>query len=151
MTYDSDAQSRPTVLYVEDNPVNAMLMTALFERCTQLRLVVAQSGRHALEIAPGLQPVLLLLDLNLPDCHGSQLLPVLRYLPGYEDVPAVAVTADSDFAIAGTDFAELWAKPLNLSRVLERLDALTFADSGYRPASLLHARPARAAGSHIQG
>jgi CheY-like chemotaxis protein len=151
MPYDTDVQSHQTVLYVEDNPVNAMLMTALFERCSQLRLVVARSGRQALEIAPGLQPVLLLLDLNLPDCHGSQLLAVMRHLPGYEDVPAVAVTADSEFATAGTDFAELWAKPLNLSRVLERLDALTFADSGYVPGSLLHAQPARTAGSHMKG
>jgi CheY-like chemotaxis protein len=151
MNYHTDAQSRPTVLYVEDNPVNAMLMTALFERCSQLRLVVAQSAKHALDLAPGLRPVLLLLDLNLPDCHGSQLLPVLRHLPGYADVPAVAVTADSDFSIADTEFVELWTKPLNLSTVLARLDALTFADSSYQPDSLVHAQPARVAQSHVRG
>jgi CheY-like chemotaxis protein len=115
----------PTVLYVEDHPVNVMLMQALFEQRPGLRLVVATDGADALRMAARLQPLLMLLDLRLPDCHGSRLLQWLRQLPTCRDVPAIAVTAEDDFQIAGTTFLELWAKPLNLRRVLERLDALT--------------------------
>ncbi|MEO6276494.1 response regulator [Roseateles sp.] len=116
---------RLTVLYVEDHPVNALLMTAICERRPQLELVVATSGADAMRAAVGLRPVLLLLDLGLPDCHGSQLLGRLRALPGLETAPAIAVTADAAFDIAGTGFSELWSKPLHLDQVLARLDALT--------------------------
>ena len=116
--------ARAVVLYVEDHPVNAVLMEALFERRPALRLVVAPSGEQALAMTPGLHPVLLLLDLHLGDCHGGDLLPKLRQVPGCETAPAVAVTANSDYDIAGTGFAELWPKPLNLETVLSRLDAL---------------------------
>lgn len=125
MNRDTANPSCAPVLYVEDHPINAMLMAALFERRPGLQLVVAQTGADALRMATGLRPALLLLDLRLPDCHGSQLLPLLRMLPGCEHAPAVAVTAEDDFCITGTGFRELWAKPLDLAHVLSRLDALT--------------------------
>lgn len=115
---------RRTVLYVEDHPVNALLMAAIFERRPQLDLVSAGSGAEAMRAAAGLRPALLLLDLGLPDCHGSQLLARLRTLPGLETASAVAVTADVTFDIAGTGFCELWRKPLLVAQVLTRLDTL---------------------------
>ena len=133
---------RPVVLYVEDHPVNAVLMEALFERRPALRLVVAETGRAALQVAQGLNPQLLLLDLQLPDCHGSDLLPLLRALPGCARAPAVAVTANSDFDIAGSGFVELWPKPMNLDWVLERLDRLLPIANSAAPSS---------AGSHQLG
>jgi len=125
---DRHVDSRRPVLYVEDHPVNAMLMKALFERRPELKLVVADSGEQALDLIADLRPVLLLLDLRLPDCHGTQLLPLLQR--HVADVPAVAVTADDDFDIVDSGFAELWAKPLHLDRVLERVDALTSPAAG---------------------
>lgn len=119
------APSRRTVLYVEDHPVNALLMSAIFERRPELELVIAGTGQEALRVAAGLQPVLLLLDLGLPDCHGSQLLGRLRALPGCATAPAIAVTADATFDIEGTGFLELWSKPLHLDQVLRRLSELT--------------------------
>ncbi|PTT85556.1 hypothetical protein DBR42_14305 [Pelomonas sp. HMWF004] len=137
-----------TVLYVEDHPVNALLMAAIFERRTELPLVVAASGQEALRLAAGLHPALLLLDLNLPDCHGSQLLGQLRGLAGCTAAPAVAVTAATDFDIANTGFCELWPKPLNLDLVLTRLDALTHwprvtrASAAAQPPMAASSRPA---------
>lgn len=121
--------ARRTVLYVEDHPVNALLMAAILERRPELELVVATTGEEALCLAAGLNPALLLLDLGLPDCHGSRLLGLLRTLPGCEKVPAVAVTADVTFDIGNWGFGELWPKPLDVDEVLARLDALV----GTRP------------------
>lgn len=117
--------ARRTVLYVEDHPVNALLMAAILERRPELDLVVAPTGEEALCLAAGMQPVLLLLDLGLPDCHGSRLLGLLRALPGCQAAPAIAVTADVTFSIEGWGFRELWPKPLDVDHVLARLDALT--------------------------
>ncbi len=139
MHRNTSSRPRRSVLYVEDHPVNALLMAALFERRPELDLVVARSGEQALCIADGLDPALLLLDLGLPDCHGSQLLPMLRQLPGYANITAVAVTAEADFRIDGSGFAELWTNPLDLIDVLARLDVLTAANAE-RP-TLVHLPP----------
>ena len=114
---------RRKVLYVEDHPVNAMLMRALFERIPHGELVLADRASQALQRAQGLYPALLLLGLSLPDMHGRELLPLLRQVPGCEQVPAVAVTAECGFDIARSGFDELWCKPLQLLKVLERLEA----------------------------
>lgn len=137
----TDIRPPRPVLYVEDHPVNAVVMGALFEQRPQLKLVVAPTGQQALCIAAGLNPVLLLLDMRLPDCHGLQLLPLLRQLPGCETAPAVAVTAENDFVLAGSGFVELWPKPLDVGLVLRRLDALT----GAAPAAARRTAPPPAA------
>lgn len=124
MPSDPTASFGHRVLYVEDQPVNAMLMSALFERVPDCDLVVADCGRQALRLAAGLQPSLLLLDLRLPDVLGNELLPLLRRVPGCERAPAIAVTAEHDYDIAGTGFVEMWRKPLHLHRVLERVQCL---------------------------
>ncbi len=116
--------ARRSVLYVEDHPVNALLMAAILERRPELELVIATTGEEALCLAAGLRPVLLLLDLGLPDCHGSRLLGLLRSMPGCESAPAVAVTADVHFPVEDWGFCELWPKPLSVDAVLERLDSL---------------------------
>jgi len=116
--------ARRPVLYVEDHPVNALLMAAILERRPQLELLIATTGEEALCMAAGLRPALLLLDLGLPDCHGSRLLGLLRAMPGCEAVPAVAVTADVNFPVEDWGFCDLWPKPLDVDRVLARLDAL---------------------------
>jgi len=115
------------VLYVEDDPVNVILMQAIFEQRPGLSLVVALDGQQALEIATTLRPALLLLDLRLPDCNGADLLPVLQRKPGYAGLNAVAVTAEPHYRVARTGFCELWAKPLNIAHTLERLDLLVAA------------------------
>jgi CheY-like chemotaxis protein len=113
------------VLYIEDHPTNVHLMQALFKRCPHLKLVVAEDGQAARRLAATLRPALLLVDLRLPDCHGSALLADLRLQEGYADIPAVAVTAESGFSLEGTSFCEVWPKPLDLAFVLDRLDELS--------------------------
>ncbi len=118
---------RLPVLYVEDNALNVLIMEALFDRRPGLRPVVAGTLAEALEQACDLYPVLLLLDLRLPDGDGRALLPMLRRIPGCETAPAVAVTAESDVGLRGSGFQDLWSKPMDLKSVLHKLDVL--ADS----------------------
>ena len=114
----------PTVLYVEDTPVNVLVMEALFNFLPDARLTVARCGDEAWAVASTLDPALLLLDIDLPDCRGDDLLRRLRVLPGCLSVRAVAVTAEHRFDARAHGFDECWAKPLNLGDVLQRLQAL---------------------------
>jgi CheY-like chemotaxis protein len=113
---------RRQVLYIEDEPLNAELMRALFDQRPHLELVVAVDGAQAFALAPTIQPVLLLVDLRLPDCLGSELLPLLRLRFGWRQVPAVAVTAEHGFGGGSGGFVEVWHKPMDLGHVLQRLD-----------------------------
>jgi CheY-like chemotaxis protein len=110
------------VLYVEDQPVNVALMEALFAMRPELELHVATNGEEGYQAATQDPPDLLLLDLRLPDCHGTELLARLRTHPALSDVPAAAVTADELFDLSASTFAETWRKPLDIHRVLSRLD-----------------------------
>lgn len=124
MWNQGSTSGRHVALYVEDEPINVMLMQALFERRPQWELVVATTGEEARRLPADRVPSLLMLDLRLPDCHGTDLLPELRRRPGWHIPPAVAVTAEYGFEAAGTGFDEVWAKPLDLAAVLTRLDQL---------------------------
>jgi CheY-like chemotaxis protein len=117
-------QTGRTVLYVEDHPVNVLLMQALFRKRPQHRLVVATSGAAGQRAALEKTPDLMLLDLRLPDCHGTELLQRLRCEPSLARVPAVAVTAEdtSEHGVCG--FSEVWHKPMDLHAALLRLDRI---------------------------
>ena len=82
-----------TVLYVEDNPVNMLLLKAMFERLPQVRLHIAPSGHEEFDAPLRLCPDLLLLDINLPDCNGIELL--ARICQQGIAVSAIAVSADA--------------------------------------------------------
>jgi len=121
------AESRQTVLYVEDHVVNVLLMQALFAHRPATRLEIASTGESGMRAVADHPPDLLLLDLRLPDCHGSELLERMRDMPGLASVPAIAVTAEERFDLRNTSFMEVWMKPLDLPRTLKRLDeVLTF-------------------------
>jgi CheY-like chemotaxis protein len=113
---------REVVLYVEDHPVNVLLMQTVFELRPELELVVAIDGESAMATTTRLQPSLLLLDLRLPDCHGTDLLERMRKVSGWEEIPAIAVTAEAEFMPAGTSFCDVWHKPLRVPTLLTRLD-----------------------------
>ena len=132
------AAARAPVLCVEDHPVNIQLMQALFERLPGERLWVATSVAEGLALMRRLEGrcALLLLDIGLPDGRGSDLLGHLRQLPTCAATYAVAVTAEHGFDFATHGFDELWEKPLDLPRVLERLRSLL----SVRTAAPLHER-----------
>jgi CheY-like chemotaxis protein len=117
--------ARAVVLYVEDHPVNVLIMEALLHHRPHLRLVVATTGEEGLQAARIEQPDLILLDYHLPDCNGVELLTQMRNLEGLRDVPAVAVSAtDSAVQLRGSTFCEFWPKPLDVSQTLDAIDRL---------------------------
>ncbi len=113
---------REVVLYVEDHPVNALLMKVVFGHRPELELVIVVDGASAMAATQHLRPALLLLDLGLPDCRGTELLERMRSVPGWEPIPAIAVTAELEFNAAGTGFMDVWHKPLRVPTLLTRLD-----------------------------
>ena len=86
-TFEESAK-KITILYVEDNPENRILMAEGWE------VVFAENATEALENARNVDPDLILMDINLPDVDGYTLTSQLRELPHLEKVPILALTAN---------------------------------------------------------
>jgi len=116
------------LLYVEDNRLNALLFEEMLHAFADIELRVSENGRDALKVAAQWQPQVLVLDANLPDTTGIELLPRLRALPGLEDVPAYMCSADSSPEdIAGArraGFDDYWVKPVDIHSVIRALKSL---------------------------
>jgi CheY-like chemotaxis protein len=83
------------VLYIEDDPVNFTLVERILEFRPALKLMHARSGESGVELAQAYSPKLILLDLNLPDMHGSEVLRQLQREPATAQVPVVVLSADA--------------------------------------------------------
>jgi CheY-like chemotaxis protein len=84
-----------TILYVEDNAVNAYLVQAIFDEHAGIHLLTATSGKMGLELAQKQRPDLILLDLNLPDMDGEEFLTRLRAVETIAAIPIIIVSADA--------------------------------------------------------
>jgi CheY-like chemotaxis protein len=111
------------VLYVEDNPVNALLMRAMLARLPDVHLECAEEPLQAIELARTLRPQLLLLDVELPGIDGLGLLQRLRADESMRAIPAIAVSAGAmpgDIRKAiDAGFAAYLTKPLELGELLQ--------------------------------
>jgi CheY-like chemotaxis protein len=83
------------VLYIEDDPVNFTLVERILEFRPAVKLLHARTGESGVELAMAHRPKLVLLDLNLPDIHGSEVLRRLQEAPETAKVPVVVLSADA--------------------------------------------------------
>lgn len=118
--------AKRTVLYVEDDPVNAMLMQGIVELRPGCHLHVARSGAEARAFVAGQRTDLLLCDLRLPDITGDALLAELRAGGLPAAIPALLVTAEPEFVAAELarrgGFDGFWSKPLDIAATLRSLE-----------------------------
>ncbi len=82
------------VLCVEDNEANFQLIETILTDRPGTDLTWAENGRKGLEIAAASRPQLVLLDLDLPDMHGSEVLANLRAKPETAETPVIVISAD---------------------------------------------------------
>jgi PAS domain S-box-containing protein len=92
----SISEKKSTILYVEDNVSNIELVEQILSnRSENIRFLTSTSGKKSIEIAVESKPDLILLDLDLPDIHGSEVLELLQSHPTTEDIPVVVISADA--------------------------------------------------------
>jgi signal transduction histidine kinase/CheY-like chemotaxis protein len=116
------------LLYIEDNPVNALIVRELVAQRGNLTLDEADDGASGIHRARGTQPDLILLDMQLPDIDGLEVLRRLRADPKTASIPCIALSANAmpeDIQVAlGAGFADYWTKPLDFRIFLGALDTL---------------------------
>jgi len=95
----------PRILIVDDSATIRKMVRASLRPIDEAEFVEAGNGLEAIEqIALG--PVaLIILDLNMPDMHGVDVLKFLRRHQGCRDVPVVVLTTRDDEASRETALA----------------------------------------------
>ena len=121
-----------TLLYVEDNPANLMLVEDIIARRPDIRLLSARDGNRGVEIARASRPDVILMDINLPGISGIHALKILAEDPATAHIPVVALSAnamprDIEKGLEAGFFRYL-TKPIKVNEFMDTLDvALQFA------------------------
>lgn len=115
-----------TLLYVEDNPANLMLVENIISRRPNLRFLSAADAVQGIEMAHTHQPDVILMDINLPGISGLTALKVLSEDPNTATIPVVALSANAiprDIA-KGLDagFFRYLTKPIRINEFMQTLD-----------------------------
>ena len=119
---------RGQLLYIEDNPVNVLLVEELVQGQAGLAIESALTGEAGVQRAAELQPDLVLIDMQLPDFDGFEVLRRLRADPRTESMRCVALSANAmpeDIARAlAAGFDDYWTKPIDFGAFLGALNRL---------------------------
>jgi PAS domain S-box-containing protein len=85
-----------TILYIEDNLSNIHLVAQILEEHRPgIKLISETHGRNTVKLATDYKPALILLDLDLPDIHGSEVLKRLQENKLAKLIPVVILSADA--------------------------------------------------------
>jgi CheY-like chemotaxis protein len=115
-----------TLLCVEDNPANLMLVERLIARRPDIRLLSASDGRRGVEMARIHRPDIILMDINLPGISGLTALRILAEDPATAHIPVIALSAnamprDIEKGLQAGFFRYL-TKPIKVGEFMDTLD-----------------------------
>ena len=119
--------ARKLVLIVEDNALNMKLFTAMIGAQGH-EVVQAADGLSALDQAHRRHPDLIIMDLQLPDMSGLDVMRILKADADTRSIPIIATTAfatrGGEASIRESGCDGYMAKPIAISEFLELIDSL---------------------------
>ena len=116
-----------TLLYIEDDPANLLLIESLMGHRPDIHLLSAQDGAQGLALTKAHLPDVILTDIHLPGINGIELLKILQDNPATRHIPVVALSAnaipaDIDKGLAA-GFYRYLTKPIKIDVFMATLDA----------------------------
>jgi CheY-like chemotaxis protein len=118
---------RATVVYIEDNPSNVMLVERALARLEGVRLISSMQGGLGLDLIREHDPDLILLDLHLPDMAGHELLALLKSEPATARIPVFVLSADATPSqverLQAAGAAAYMTKPIDVARLLSAVES----------------------------
>lgn len=115
-----------TLLYIEDNPANLMLVEDLIKRRPDITLTSATDGITGIEMALASMPDVILMDINLPGINGIRALEILAADSRTSNIPIVALSAnamrrDIEKGLQA-GFYRYLTKPIKVTEFMDTLD-----------------------------
>jgi CheY-like chemotaxis protein len=94
-THDPNQNPQRTILYIEHNPANFLLVENLVAIRSNFKLLRADNGHQGVQMACSHVPDLILMEINLPDINGMEALKILRESPETAHIPVIAVSSNA--------------------------------------------------------
>ena len=117
-TEQSREMNHKKILYIEDNPANLRLVEHIISHLPNLQLLSATRGQMGIDIAKTHNPALILVDINLPDFDGYEVLKRLKTYEETKHIPVIAISASAmkkDIEKGQeVGFADYITKPVNV-------------------------------------
>jgi CheY-like chemotaxis protein/anti-sigma regulatory factor (Ser/Thr protein kinase) len=116
------------LLYIEDNELNLLIVSEVVRQRPGLQFLSADTGAQGLALARAHRPALILLDMQLPDIDGREVLQQLRADASTAGIRCIALSANAmpeDIRSArAAGFDDYWTKPLDIRAFQQALDGL---------------------------
>ena len=116
-----------TILVVDDDYLGRELLQAHMENA-HYKVILANSGAKALELAQAEQPDIILMDVNMPGLNGYKACQQLKNTPATRHIPVLLMTAMDDeenMALASESGADGFvSKPFDIPRMFEQIRQL---------------------------
>ncbi len=91
---EGEPKERKKIMIVDDNITNLTVAKKALE--ASYTVVPVPSGKKALELLEKITPELILLDIEMPEMNGFQVLEKLKETPNTKDIPIIFLTAKDD-------------------------------------------------------
>lgn len=118
---------RPVVLVVDDDPFQHRLLRGILAD-VPVELDFANSGTEALALLRHRRPELMLMDFNLPDVSGVDILHMLKSLPAMAGIPTILITGTSTKEVLQESLkagaVDFMAKPFDKTRLVASISRL---------------------------
>ena len=117
-----------SILIVEDNPINAMVLENFLAK-GGYQTAVAKNAQDALACLPQMKDLqLIITDLSMPEMDGLELIAHLRRTPAMKDLPVIIVTGHASASTVGRakelECAAFLVKPVDKIQLLNRVESL---------------------------
>jgi signal transduction histidine kinase/ActR/RegA family two-component response regulator len=122
----SRRETEKTLLYVEDNDANFLMVQELIAHRSDIRLLSAHDGHEGIELAREKRPDVILLDIKLPDISGLRVAAILAADPATAHIPIIGCSAlamPQDISAAmDAGFFNYLTKPVNVRELMTTVD-----------------------------
>ena len=114
------------ILMVDDVSTNIKCVLEVLK--DKYQVATAKNARLALELLAEINPDLIILDINMPDMDGFELLEIIKAKKEYENIPVIFLTAENDVQseekALGMGAAGYIMKPFGPMILLSRIDEI---------------------------
>lgn len=124
----SDVKNMNTILFIDDDPITLNMLSRAAE-IAGFKVNTSVDPRESLAAAQDIRPDIIILDLNMPDMDGIEVLLNLRSKPETANIPVLFLSATADtekarqvLAVGGQEFL---TKPLSIKKLLEIIKKYT--------------------------
>lgn len=126
---ENDEQGhRFNILCVDDDPIHLQLLENALQSRDDIRLFTENNASYAVDLAQKHPLDLILLNTDMPDLSGLEVIEILQASPQTATIPIVAIAVDTQPETVNqhlqAGFAEYFTKPLSMDKLLLIIEQL---------------------------